>query len=55
MAIAFNGNGTHANGILAIDGNSGEARVAAELFMDRLPVGMFNQGQARPTFYQLDS
>jgi hypothetical protein len=40
MAIVFNGNGTHANGVLAIDGNSGEARVAAELFMVRSPNGL---------------
>jgi len=38
MAIAFNGNGTHANGILAIDGSCGEARLDAELFMVRLPI-----------------
>jgi hypothetical protein len=40
MAIVFNGNGTHANGVLAIDGNSGEVRVAAELFMVRSPLGL---------------
>jgi len=40
MAIAFKGNGTHANGVLAIDGNSGEARVDAELFMVRSPIGL---------------
>jgi hypothetical protein len=40
MAIVFNGNGTHANGALATAGNSGEARVAAELFMVRLPLGL---------------
>jgi len=40
MAIAFNGNGTHANGVLAIDGNSGEACVDAELFMVRSPLGL---------------
>jgi hypothetical protein len=38
MTFAFNGNGTHARGILAIDGNSGVARLDAELFMVRSPI-----------------
>jgi hypothetical protein len=35
MTFALNGNGSHANGILATDGNFGEARLDAELFMVR--------------------
>jgi len=33
MTVAFIGDGTHANGILAIAGSYGTARVDAELFM----------------------